>query len=120
MGYFDKDNFLFICDRIKDMVISGGENIYPAEVESVLFEHSAIAEVAVIGAPDDKWGELLVAFVVLHGGTSLALEELQAFVGKTLARYKLPRRLHIVDALPRNPAGKVQKFILKEQISKLS
>jgi fatty-acyl-CoA synthase len=120
VGYFDKDNFLFICDRIKDMVISGGENIYPAEVESVLFEHSAIAEVAVIGAPDDKWGELLVAFVVLHGGTSLALEELQAFVGKTLARYKLPRRLHIVDALPRNPAGKVQKFILKEQISKLS
>tara|TARA_B110000902_G_scaffold174191_1_gene197780 strand:+ start:588 stop:2126 length:1539 start_codon:yes stop_codon:yes gene_type:complete len=117
VGYFDEDNFLFICDRIKDMVISGGENIYPAEVESVLFEHSAIAEVAVIGVPNDKWGELLVAVVVLHAGTSLTLEQLQEFVGGKLARYKLPRKLHLVDALPRNPAGKVQKFILKEQMS---
>jgi len=120
VGYFDEDNFLFICDRIKDMVISGGENIYPAEVESVLFEHSAIAEVAVIGVPDDKWGELLVAVVVLHADTTLTLEDLQDFVGKELARYKLPRKLHRVDALPRNPAGKVQKFILKEQMSKLT
>lgn len=119
VGYFDEDNFLFICDRIKDMVISGGENIYPAEVESVLFEHSAIAEVAAIGVPDDKWGELLVAVVVLHPGTSLELEHLHDFVGSKLARYKLPRKLHIVDALPRNPAGKVQKFILKEQMAKL-
>jgi len=117
VGYFDDDNFLFICDRIKDMVISGGENIYPAEVESVLFEHSAIAEVAVIGVPDDKWGELLVAVVVLHEGTTLDLEELQGFVGGKLARYKLPRKLHLVDALPRNPAGKVQKFILKQQMT---
>jgi len=119
VGYFDEDNFLFICDRIKDMVISGGENIYPAEVESVLFEHRAIAEVAAIGLPDDKWGELLVAVVVLHPGTSLELEQLHDFVGSKLARYKLPRKLHIVDALPRNPAGKVQKFILKEQMAKL-
>jgi len=119
VGYFDDDNFLFICDRIKDMVISGGENIYPAEVESVLFEHRAIAEVAAIGLPDDKWGELLVAVVVLHPGTSLELEQLHDFVGSKLARYKLPRKLHIVDALPRNPAGKVQKFILKEQMAKL-
>jgi fatty-acyl-CoA synthase len=102
------------------MVISGGENIYTAEVESVLFEHSAIAEVAVIGVPDDKWGELLVAVVVLHADTTLTLEDLQDFVGKELARYKLPRKLHRVDALPRNPAGKVQKFILKEQMSKLT
>jgi fatty-acyl-CoA synthase len=120
VGYFDGDNFLFICDRIKDMVISGGENIYPAEVESVLFEHHAIAEVAIIGVPDDKWGELLVAVAVLHPGATLALDELQSFVGKTLARYKLPRKLHIVDTLPRNPAGKVQKFILKEQMSTLT
>ena len=120
VGYFDEDNFLFICDRIKDMVISGGENIYPAEVESVLFEHSSIAEVAVIGVPDDKWGELLVAVVVLHPSTTLILEDLHRFVGKKLARYKLPRKLHIVDGLPRNPAGKVQKFILKEQLNKLN
>ena len=83
----------------------------------MLFEHSAIAEVAVIGVPDDKWGELLVAVVVLHEGTTLDLEELQGFVGGKLARYKLPRKLHLVDALPRNPAGKVQKFILKQQMT---
>jgi fatty-acyl-CoA synthase len=119
VGYFDEDNFLFICDRIKDMVISGGENIYPAEVESVLFEHDAIAEVAVIGSPDEKWGELLVAVIVLQPGMNIGLEQLHSFVGKKLARYKLPRKLHIVDALPRNPAGKVQKFILKEQFNRL-
>jgi len=117
VGYFDSDNFLYICDRIKDMVISGGENIYPAEVESVLFEHDSIAEVAVIGVPDDKWGELLVAAVVLHPGTRLELDELHRFVGDKLARYKLPRKLHITDELPRNPAGKVQKFILKELVA---
>ena len=117
VGYFDSDNFLYICDRIKDMVISGGENIYPAEVESVLFEHDSIAEVAVIGVPDDKWGELLVAAVVLHPGTKLELDELHRFVGDKLARSKLPRKLHITDELPRNPAGKVQKFILKELVA---
>ena len=83
------------------------------------FEHSAIAEVAVIGIADDKWGELLVAVVVLYPAYTLELEELYSFVGSKLARYKLPRKLHIVDALPRNPAGKVQKFILKEQMAQL-
>ena len=116
IGYLDEDGFLFICDRLKDMVISGGENVYPAEVEGVLYKHEAISEVAVIGTPDEKWGEAVTAIVALHEGQSLTLEELREFAEPHLARYKLPLRLEIVDALPRNPAGKVLKFVLKEQI----
>jgi fatty-acyl-CoA synthase len=117
VGYLDDDGFLFICDRLKDMVISGGENVYPAEVESALFEHEAIAEVAVIGLPDEKWGEAVTAVVALHKGKSLTIEELRSFAETRLAKYKLPLRLHLMDALPRNPAGKVLKYVLKEQLS---
>ncbi|NND81767.1 MAG: long-chain fatty acid--CoA ligase [Gammaproteobacteria bacterium] len=117
VGYLDEDGFLYICDRLKDMVISGGENVYPAEVESVLYKHDAIAEVAVIGLPDEKWGEAVTAVAALNAGCSLTLEELRDFAESQLARYKLPLRLHIVDELPRNPAGKVLKFVLKEQLS---
>lgn len=116
VGYFDDDGFLFICDRLKDMVISGGENVYPAEVESVLYKHEAISEVAVIGLPDDKWGEAVTAVAALHEGKSLTIEELREFAETQLAKYKLPLRLHVVDELPRNPAGKVLKFVLKEQL----
>jgi fatty-acyl-CoA synthase len=118
VGYLDEDGFLFICDRLKDMVISGGENVYPAEVESALYKHESIAEVAVIGLPDDKWGEAVTAVVALHQGHQLTLEELRAFAQPLLARYKLPLRLHVVDTLPRNPAGKVLKFVLKEELNK--
>jgi fatty-acyl-CoA synthase len=114
-GYTDDDGFLFISDRVKDMVISGGENVYPAEVESVLYEHPAIAEVAVIGLADEKWGEAVTAVVALNEGASLSLEELREFADGKLARYKLPLILHLVDALPRNPAGKVLKFELRER-----
>lgn len=117
VGYLDEDGFLYICDRLKDMVISGGENVYPAEVESVLFKHEAIAEVAVIGLADEKWGEAVTAIAALHEGQSLTLEELRAFADTQLAKYKLPLRLHIVPELPRNPAGKVLKFKLKEELS---
>jgi fatty-acyl-CoA synthase len=116
VGYVDEDGFLFICDRLKDMVISGGENVYPAEVESVLYKHEAIAEVAVIGLPDEKWGEAVTAVAALHADHELTIEELREFAETFLARYKLPLRLHIVEALPRNPAGKVLKFELKEQL----
>ncbi len=116
VGYFDDDGFLFICDRLKDMVISGGENVYPAEVESALYKHESIAEVAVIGLPDEKWGEAVTAVIALHDGHQLTLEELRAFAEPKLARYKLPLRLHVVDALPRNPAGKVLKFVLKDTL----
>lgn len=118
VGYFDDDGFLFICDRLKDMVISGGENVYPAEVESALYKHDSIAEVAVIGLPDEKWGEAVTAVVALHDGHQLTLEELRAFADPMLARYKLPLRMHVVDALPRNPAGKVLKFVLKNDLQK--
>ncbi len=117
VGYLDEDGFLFICDRLKDMVISGGENVYPAEVEGVLYKHPAVAEVAVIGLPDEKWGEAVTAVVALKEGAELTLEELREFAGEYLARYKLPLRLQLVEALPRNPAGKVLKFKLKEDLS---
>ncbi|MEJ2603622.1 MAG: long-chain fatty acid--CoA ligase [Gammaproteobacteria bacterium] len=116
-GYLDEDGFLFISDRVKDMVISGGENVYPAEVEGVLYEHPAIAEVAIIGLPDEKWGEAVTAVVALAEDAEVTLEELRDFAGGKLARYKLPLRLHIVQALPRNPAGKVLKFELREKFA---
>lgn len=113
VGYFDEDGFLYVCDRVKDMIISGGENVYPAEIESALYEHSAIAEVAVIGVPDERWGERVVAVVALKPGTSLALEDLQSFARERLAGYKIPRELRFLDALPRNSNGKVVKMELR-------
>jgi fatty-acyl-CoA synthase len=113
IGYRDEDGFLFIADRLKDMVITGGENVYPAEVESVLYEHPAIAEIAVIGLPDEQWGEMVLAVAALKDGAALDLDELREFAAERLARYKLPRRLAIVPVLPRNPAGKVLKFELR-------
>ena len=115
IGYLDDDGFLFICDRLKDMIISGGENIYPAEVETVLYGHDAIGEVAVFGEPSEKWGESVTAVAVLKPGASLDLEELRSWATERLARYKLPTRLEIIDALPRNPAGKVLKFELRDR-----
>jgi fatty-acyl-CoA synthase len=115
VGYYDADRFLYICDRVKDMVITGGENVYPAEVEAVLYAHPAISEVAVLGQPDEKWGEAVVAVAVLKAGQTLTLEELRAWGTERLARYKLPSRLEIIDAMPRNPAGKVLKFELRKR-----
>ena len=115
VGYFDADGFLYICDRVKDMIITGGENVYPAEVEAVLYAHPAIAEVAILGQPDEKWGEAVVAVAALKPGQSLNLEALRAWGTERLARYKLPSRLEVVDALPRNPAGKVLKFELRKR-----
>jgi fatty-acyl-CoA synthase len=113
-GFFDEEGFLTISDRIKDMIISGGENVYPAEVESALMRHPAIAEVAVIGEPDEQWGEGIVAIAALRPGRSLTIDELRAFAGESLARYKLPRRLEIVAALPRNATGKILKYQLRQ------
>ena len=118
IGYFDQDGFYYVCDRVKDMIISGGENIYPAEIESSLYEHPAIAELAVIGVADERWGERVVAIAALKPGTRLTLEDLQTFAGGRLARYKMPRELHIVDALPRNGNGKIIKPALRQQFAK--
>ena len=110
----DDEGYVWVVDRKKDMIISGGENIYCAEVENVLAGHPAIAEVAVIGRPDDKWGEVPVAVVALGRRTATsALADLENFLTERLARYKHPKALEIVDALPRNPAGKVLKTELR-------
>jgi fatty-acyl-CoA synthase len=99
------------------MVITGGENVYPAEVEAVLYHHPAIAEVAVLGTPHEQWGEAVTAVVALNPGAALTLEELSAFARDKLAGYKIPLRLEFVDALPRNPAGKVLKYQLLERLT---
>jgi fatty-acyl-CoA synthase len=114
VGTLDAEGFLTVCDRVKDMIITGGENVYPAEVESRLFEHPAIANVAVIGRPDERWGERVVAVAVVHVGRSIDLEGLQAFCAGRLARYKIPRELHLLDALPLNGSGKVAKIVLRK------
>lgn len=109
----DEEGYVWVVDRKKDMIISGGENIYCAEVENALAAHPAIAEVAVIGRPDQKWGgEVPVAVVALGGAggqTDLDLRDLDGFLTERLARYKHPKALEVVEALPRNPAGKVLK-----------
>jgi fatty-acyl-CoA synthase len=116
IGWLDEEGFLTISDRLKDMIISGGENVYPAEVESVLHDHPSITEAAVIGVNDPKWGETICAVVALKDGHQLELEPLRDFLGERLARYKLPRRLEVVPALPRNATGKIAKNVLREQI----
>jgi long-chain acyl-CoA synthetase len=113
-GSIDGDGFIYIRDRIKDMIVSGGENIYPAELESVLAEHPAVADVAVIGVPDDRWGETVKAIVVRRGGATLGEEELIAWSRERLAGYKRPRTVDFVDSIPRNPSGKILKRELRE------
>jgi fatty-acyl-CoA synthase len=115
VGYFDQQGFYYICDRVKDMVITGGENVYPAEIESVLFGHPAVAEVAVVGIADPQWGEALEAVVALKPGCHLTLDELREFAGQRLARYKVPKQLRLVEALPRNATGKILKYRLREK-----
>jgi len=114
VGLIDEEGYVFIVDRTKDMVISGGENIYPAEVENALLAHPAVAECAVLGLPDAQWGEVLAAAVVLREGASLDLEALREFLARGIARFKLPRSLHCVQALPKTALGKVRKDALRE------
>jgi fatty-acyl-CoA synthase len=109
----DDENHLYIVDRVKDMFISGGENVYPAEVENVIFDHPSVAEVAVIGVPDEKWGEVGKAFVVCRPGTELDPEELRGFLLGRLAKYKIPVHVEVVVGLPRTASGKVQKVKLR-------
>ncbi len=111
----DDEGFVYVVDRKKDMIISGGENIYCAEVENALFEHPMIREAAVIGRPDDRWGEVPVAIVAaVSGETPLTLGDLEGFLNDRLARYKHPKELVLVDDLPRNASGKVVKHQLRK------
>lgn len=111
----DDDGYYYIVDRWKDMFISGGENVYPAEVENVLYDHPAVGEVAVIGVPNKKWGEVGKAIVVLAAGETSTEAELLAFCQGRLARYKIPKSVEFVNELPRNAAGKVRKVELREE-----
>jgi len=113
-GSIDADGFVYIRDRIKDMIVSGGENIYPAELESVLADHPAVSDVAVIGVPDDRWGETVKAIVVRKAGTELTGQEIIEWSGDRLAGFKRPRSVDFVDAIPRNPSGKILKRQLRE------
>jgi acyl-CoA synthetase (AMP-forming)/AMP-acid ligase II len=113
MGYMDEKGYLFIMDRSKDMIISGGENIYPREIEEVLIRHEAVREVAVIGIPDVKWGEAIKAVVATHPGASVTEEELISFCRHHIASYKKPKSVDFVDALPKNNYGKILKRDLR-------
>jgi acyl-CoA synthetase (AMP-forming)/AMP-acid ligase II len=113
-GYLDDKGYLYIYDRVKDMVVSGGENIYPAEVESALFGHPAVADVAVIGVPDERWGEAVKAIVVKKAGAEVTAGELITWARKRLAGYKLPKSVDFIDTLPRNPTGKILKRELRK------
>lgn len=110
-GYLDESGYLYICDRIKDMIISAGENIYPAEIEAAIGAHPAVKEVAVIGVPDERWGEAVKAIVVRSG--PLEPKHLLQFLRGKIAEFKFPRSIDIVDALPRTPSGKLKKHELR-------
>jgi len=113
LGYLDEDGYLFIHDRVKDMIISGGENIYPAEVESAVYGHPHVAEVAVIGVPDDRWGEAVKAVVALKPGAPRDPESIIAFARTRIAGFKAPKSIDFIDVLPRNPSGKILRRELR-------
>jgi fatty-acyl-CoA synthase len=117
MGFLDDEGFLFVSDRLKDMIISGGENIYPAEVEAVIAELTQVGSVAVIGVPDEKWGEVPRAIVTLRAGSALTEEELRSHMDGRLARYKIPKTVVFVEDMPRTASGKIRKTDLRSQYS---
>jgi fatty-acyl-CoA synthase len=117
-GFIDADGYLYIHDRVNDMIKPGSENVYPAEVENVLFGHPAIADVAVIGVPDARWGEAVKAIVVLKPGAELDIADIERHARERIAGYKIPRSYEVVSALPRNASGKVLRRQLREEYGK--
>ncbi|MGH3457541.1 long-chain-fatty-acid--CoA ligase [Aeromicrobium sp.] len=115
VGRLDDEGFVFVEDRVKDMIITGGENVYSPEVERVLAEHPAVAELAVIGVPDDRWGESVKAVVAFHPEQRVEPDELIEYARERLAHYKAPKTIDVVEALPRNPSGKILKRDLRKQ-----
>ena len=114
VGYKDEDGYLFITDRIKDIIIRGGENVSPREVEEVLYQHPGIAETGVIGIKDEVYGEEKKAFVVPKAGQTLEVEEIIAFCKNRLPTFKMPKVVQLLDALPKNPVGKVLRAELRK------
>jgi fatty-acyl-CoA synthase len=117
LGYLDADGYLYISDRLKDMIISGGENIYPAEVENAICDIDGVSAVAVIGIPDERWGEVPVAVITTRDGKTVDTETIRTLLDGRLARYKLPKRVEIVDELPRTASGKVRKADLRARFA---
>jgi long-chain acyl-CoA synthetase len=116
VGYQDADGYFYILDRVKDMIVTGGENVYSGEVEAVIAEHPAVREAAVFGIPDPQWGEIVAACVVLKSGHALSTEELIAFCRRSLANYKIPRRIEFSESeLPKGGSGKILKRVLRER-----
>ena len=114
-GYCDEEGYIYICDRFKNMIIYGGENVYPAEIENILYEHSAVKEVAVIGVPDEDFGETIKAIVVLKTGMKAGALDIINFVRGKIADFKLPRSVEFAESLPRTPSGKLQKGKIREK-----
>ncbi|MCA1846419.1 MAG: AMP-binding protein, partial [Actinobacteria bacterium] len=116
LGTMDERGYCRIAGRVKDMIIRGGENIYPREVEALLFGHPAVADVAVVGLPDERWGETVAAFVRPAGGTAVDPAELFEFCREHLAAYKAPRTWVTVEQFPTTASGKIQKYVLRERL----
>jgi long-chain acyl-CoA synthetase len=114
-GYLDEDGYLYICDRIKDMVIVAGENVYPAEIENALTKHQAVAEAAVIGVPHERWGEAIYAFVVTKPGHKVTARELMIFLRDHIASFKMPSQFCFVEQIPRNASGKILRRALRDK-----
>jgi len=113
-GFMDKDGFFFVHDRVKDMIVSGGENVYPAEVENAILGCPGVADAAVIGVPDDRWGEAVKAIVVAAPGASPSAADIIAYARQRIAGFKAPKTVDFIDALPRNPSGKVLRRELRK------
>jgi acyl-CoA synthetase (AMP-forming)/AMP-acid ligase II len=117
LGYYDDKGFVYIADRKKDMIITGGENVYPIEVENVLYRHPAVKETAVIGVPDPYWVERVHALVVLKESAQVAEEEIIGFCREQIAHYKAPKSVEFVESLPKNPQGKILKREIRKRYS---
>ena len=114
-AYLDEDGYIYIHDRVKDMIVSGGENVYPAEVENALMGHPGVADCAVIGVPHDRWGETAKAIVVKHSGADITELEIIEYCQDRLAKFKCPTSVEWSDTLPRNPTGKILRRELRAQ-----
>jgi acyl-CoA synthetase (AMP-forming)/AMP-acid ligase II len=114
VGRFDEDGYLYLVDRTSDMIVTGGYNVYPREVEDTMNAHPAVREVVVVGLPDDKWGEAVAAFVALRAGAAAEEAELIAFARERLAGYKVPKFIHFIAEVPKSPVGKLLRRAMRD------
>jgi acyl-CoA synthetase (AMP-forming)/AMP-acid ligase II len=116
IGEMDESAFVYVVDRLKEMIVSGGENIYSREIENALTSHPAVLEAAVVGRPDERWGEAVVAFIVKRAGETVSADDIAAHCVKSIAAYKRPREIRFIESLPKLPNGKVEKFKLRDPL----